>query len=150
MEVYTDFPERLQAKRVVYAGEKHAPLTIRSSRFHNEGLLLAFQGITTPEQIGLYRNQILYVTTADRPDLPEGEFYHDELLGLEVVSEDGRSLGALSEILETGANDVFVVTDPAGRELLLPVIAEVILSIDLPGRVIRVHLLPGLAEADAE
>jgi 16S rRNA processing protein RimM len=146
VEIYTDFPDRLRAKRVVYAGEAYAPLTIRSSRYHNDGLLLAFEGIETPEQIGLYRNQILYVSTADRQALPEGEYYFDQLIGLDVEDEGRRSLGRLTEILQTGANDVYVVTGPSGQELLLPAIAEVILAVDLPNRVIRVHLLPGLAD----
>jgi 16S rRNA processing protein RimM len=148
VEIYTDFPERLQAKRVVYAGERHAPLTIRSSRFHNDGLLLAFEGITTPEQIGLYRNQILYVTTTGRQALPEGEFYYDQLLGVNVEDEVGRSLGQLTEILQTGANDVYVVANPTGHEMLLPAIAEVILAVDLEHRLIRVHLLPGLVDEE--
>jgi 16S rRNA processing protein RimM len=148
VEIYTDFPERLRANREVYVGEAHAPLTIRSSRSHNDGLLLAFEGITTPEQIGLYRNQILYVTTAGRQALPEGEYYFDQLLGIDVEDEAGRSLGQLAEILETGANDVYVVADPAGHELLLPAIPDVILSIDLERRLIRVHLLPGLVDEE--
>jgi 16S rRNA processing protein RimM len=144
VEIYTDFPERLRPRKVVYVGEKHIPLTIRLSRPHNAGLLLAFDGITTPEQVGIYRNQVLYVTRADRPTLPDGEYYHDELLGFSVEDEGKKSLGILTEIMQTGANDVFVVTDQEGRELLLPAIADVLLDIDLARQKIKVHLLPGL------
>src|SRR5512136_1559907 len=70
VELYTDFPERLRPKKVLYAGEKHIPLTISGTRLHNEGLLLAFEGINTPEEVGRYRNQILYVPAAAQPDLP--------------------------------------------------------------------------------
>ncbi len=144
MEIYTDFPERLQPKTVVYAGEERTPLTIRSCRAHNAGLLLAFQGMTTPEEVGIYRNQVLYVSTAGRPALPEGEYYHDELLGLSVEDEHQTPLGLLTEIMQTGANDVYVVTDADGQELLLPAIPEVVLDIDLKRKTIKVHLLPGL------
>jgi len=144
VEIYTDFPERLQPRKVVYAGEEHVPLTIRLRRQHNAGLLLAFEGIATPEEVGIFRNQILYVTPAGRAVLPEGEYYYDELLGFSVEDESKKSLGLLTEILQTGANDVYVVTDPEGRELLLPAIAEVILDVDMAHKKIMVHLLPGL------
>jgi 16S rRNA processing protein RimM len=144
VEIYTDFPERLSPRKVVYVGEKHVPLTIRISRPHNAGLLLAFDGITTPEQVGIYRNQILYVDRAGRPALPDGEYYYDELLGFSVEDEGNKSLGILTEIMQTGANDVYVVTDQEGGELLLPAIADVILNVDLARQKIKVHLLPGL------
>jgi ribosomal 30S subunit maturation factor RimM len=71
VEVYTDFPERLQTQAVFYAGETHVPLTIRRQRVHNDGILLAFDGFTTPEQVGRFRNQILYIIVADAMELPE-------------------------------------------------------------------------------
>jgi 16S rRNA processing protein RimM len=146
VEVYTDFPERLQTKAVLYAGETHIPLTIRRQRIHNDGILLAFDGFTTPEQVGRFRNQILYIEVADAMELPEGEYYHHELLGLSVLDETGASLGRVTEIMQTGANDVYVVTDEAGMEILLPAIAQVILDVDLDTKIIKVHLLPGLLE----
>ena len=146
VEVYTDFPERLQTEAIVYAGETHIPLTIRRQRNHNDGILLAFEGFTTPEQVGRFRNQILYIVEADAMELPDGEFYYHELLGLFVFNETGESLGKVTEIMQTGANDVYVVTDDAGTEILLPAIAEVILDVDLDSKIIKVHLLPGLVE----
>jgi 16S rRNA processing protein RimM len=148
VEIYTDFPERLKPGKVLYAGEKHNPVTIRSERVHAEGLLMAFEGYSTPEQVGRFRNQILYIPKAERSDLPEGEFYYDELLGLRVVDETGNLLGELTEIMETGANDVYVVTDSKGKELLLPAISEVVLDIDLPGGMMKVHLLPGILDPE--
>ena len=146
VDVYTDFPERLLPKVVLYAGDAHIPLTIRRQRNHNDGILLAFDECTTPEQVGRLRNQTLYIAEANAMELPEGEFYFHELLGLSVVDDAGKSLGKVSEILETGANDVYVVTDEVGHEILLPAIAEVILDIDLDTKIMKVHLLPGLVE----
>ncbi len=149
-EIHTDFPERISLKKVVYLGEKHVKLVIASQRPHNEGRLLGFEGVTTPEQAGRYRNQILSIAASEASELPEGEFYFHELLDLDVVDEAGNLLGILTEILETGANDVYVVTDSAGRELLLPAISEVILNVDLDAKTMKVHLLPGLAEETSD
>jgi len=149
-EIYTDFPERLSLKKDIYLGQKHMRLVITSQRPHNEGLILGFEGVTTPEQAGCYRNQILFIAAAETSKLPEGEFYFHELLDLEVVDEVGNLLGTLTEILETGANDVYVVTDSSGRELLLPAISEVILEVALDKKTMKVRLLPGLVDEECE
>jgi 16S rRNA processing protein RimM len=80
--------------------------------------------------------------------LPEGEYYHHQVLGITVVDETDVVLGTLTEIIETGANDVYVVSDggsPA-REILIPAIKQVLLDVDLDKKTMRVHLLPGLVE----
>ncbi|MCS7009786.1 MAG: ribosome maturation factor RimM [Anaerolineales bacterium] len=149
VELYTDFPERLVPKKVLYLGESHQRVVVRRRRSHREGLLLAFEDYDTPEAVGEFRNQILYVATHDLPPLPEGEYYFHELIGLAVEDETGRFLGRLEQILETGANDVYVVVPASGREILLPAIEEVILSVDRENRKMVVHLLPGLLEEEA-
>lgn len=146
VEIYTDFPERLKADTVIYAGETHKKLTIRRQRSHNDGKLLAFDGFSTPEMVGCFRNQILYIVQEDAMELPEGEYYYHELQGLTVLDDNGRPLGKVTEIIQTGANDVYVITNDSGKEILLPAIAEVILDINLNSRTIKVHLLPGLLE----
>jgi 16S rRNA processing protein RimM len=146
VELYTDFPERLSLKKAVYLGEKHEQVTISSQRSHKDGLLMGFKGYDTPEAVGRFRNQILYVASADSPQLPEGEYYFHELLDLTVLDENGLLLGNLTEIIETGANDVYVVATPSGTEILLPAIPDVILAVDLGERKMIVHLLPGLVE----
>jgi 16S rRNA processing protein RimM len=149
-EIHTDFPEGLNPKKDIYLGEKHVKLVIASQRRHNEGLLLGFEGVTTPEQAGRYRNQILSIASSEVSELPEGEFFFHELLGLEVMDEAGNLLGTLTEILETGANDVYVVTDAIGRELLLPAIPEVVLDVDLDAKTMKVRLIPGLVDEEGE
>ena len=146
VEIYTDFPERLQPKLVIYSGPENSPIRITSRREHNEGLLLGLEGITTPEQAGAYRNKVLSIAAADAKELSEGEFYFHELMDLKVVDETGRSLGVVTEIIETGANDVYVVTGEDGSEILLPAIPEVILDVDLESEVMKVRLLPGLVD----
>jgi 16S rRNA processing protein RimM len=144
MEVYTDFPERLLPGVIVYLGQEHRRLHIRSLRFHDQLLLIAFDDYHDAESAAELRNQLVYVRAADRPPLPDGEYYHHQLLGLNVVSNDGRYLGVLTQILDTGANDVYVVLSETGSELLLPAIESVILDIDLERGEMRVHLLPGI------
>lgn len=144
MDVLTDFPERLKPGRKMLVGDRRLPVQIRSVRGHDQALLIAFKGYDTPEQAGELRNQILYATAADQPPLEEGEYYHHQLIGLTVFDEQGNLLGELAEIMETGANDVYVVRPESGHEILLPAIDEVILEINLEKKSMSVHLLPGL------
>jgi 16S rRNA processing protein RimM len=144
MEVITDFPERLQPGVQVFVGEDHRPLHLRSQRNHAKGLLVAFKGFETPESVGEFRNAMVFTATAQLPKLPEGEYYHHQLIGLDVVSDEGQELGRLTEIMTTAANDIYVIHNQAGQELLLPAIDEVVLAVDLLQRKIRVHLLPGI------
>ena len=146
MEIYTDFPDRIRPGTSLFAGDKHQPLKITRRRPHNDGLILGFEGINTPEEAGRYRATVVYVHTTDRPALPEGEYYHHEIIGLTVVDEAGKTLGELIEIIVTGANDVYVVKPAQGSDILLPALKEVILSVDLSAKTMRVHLLPGLLE----
>jgi 16S rRNA processing protein RimM len=146
MDLHTDFPERLQSGRTLWIGEQRQPMTLTSARPHAKGMLVRFQGIETPEAAGQYRNRWVYVSAADVPSLPEGKLYQHELFGFAVVDEAGNSLGELVEILETGANNVYVVRNENGQEILLPAIPSVILETDAERRLLRVHLLEGLVD----
>jgi 16S rRNA processing protein RimM len=131
MDLLTDFPERLVPGKRLYLGEEHLPVQIRSVRPALQAVLIAFEEFEDRDQVAAFRNQYLYVRADELPPLPEGEYYHHQLLGLMVFDREGHSLGVLTEILETGANDVYVVRDEQGREILLPVIEGVILEVDL-------------------
>jgi 16S rRNA processing protein RimM len=144
MDVHTDFPERIDTDMTLFIGESHQPMTLAAHRSHHKGMLVHFDGITNPEDAGLYRNTWVYVTAASRPKLPDGEYYHHQLIGLKVMDEKGTLLGTLVDILETGANDVYIVRDESGGELLLPAIPEVILDVQLSDGQMHVHLLEGL------
>ena len=144
MDLHTDFPERLKTGRKLFVGEKHKRVALQGVRSHGKGVLVKFRGIDTPQDAGQFRNQWVYVKTSDVPKLPEGQIYQHKLFGMTVVDEDDKTLGTLAEIIETGANDVYVVKDESGKELLLPAIPSVILDIDAGRRFIRVHLLEGL------
>lgn len=148
MEVLTDFPERLETGITLFIGKEHQPVRLKSRRWHNQNLLVSFDGYSNPEAVSVLVNQLVQVPAADRPPLPEGEYYHHQLLGLQVVDENGNLLGRLKQILETGANDVYIVQPEQGREILLPAIDSVLQSIDLAQGRITIHLLPGLLPED--
>jgi 16S rRNA processing protein RimM len=139
MDVETDFPERLRRGKTVYVGEEHRPLKIKTIRPQNHARLLSFEEFKDSDQVGVLRNFLVYVKAADLPRLPEGEYYYHQLLNLRVVDEGDQELGVLTDILETGANDVYVVMAPDGSELLFPAIEDVLLDVDLEKREIKVR-----------
>ena len=144
MAVYTDFPERLQEGAVVFIGKQYKPLQITRRRLHASGLLLGFAGYQTRENVAELTNLLVQVRTSGLPELEQGEFYQHQLIGLHVVDERGEMLGRITGIIETGANDVFIVQDEDENEILIPAIDSVVNNIDLGANQIRIRLLPGL------
>lgn len=140
MEVITDFPERLQTNVPVFLGHQHGPAVIESSRVLGRGMLVKFRGVESSEAADAFRGQQVFVTSEDRAPLPTGQYYHHQLLGSNVLDEHDHPVGRLIEILQTGANDVYVVEQADGKELLLPAITSVILHVDLEQRRIQVRL----------
>jgi 16S rRNA processing protein RimM len=149
MEVFTDFPERLMPGAILYLGPDSDRLQLTKCRQHREGLLMTFEGYSTPEEIGQFRNQIVYVKADDRPPLADGEYYHHQLINLHVATDAGVSIGTVTEILETGANDVLVIRPETGPEVLIPIADTFIQNIDLANRVITVHIIPGMLAEEA-
>lgn len=144
MEIYTDFPERLVPGTNLYLDASGESLHLTRRRSHKGGLLLTFEGYTTPEAIGQFRNRTLYVRADDRPPLAEGEYYHHQLLNLRVTTDAGLPLGVVSEIIETGASDVLVVQREFSPAVLIPVVDSFVLQVDLTQGEIIVHLIPGM------
>jgi len=141
MDVLTDFPERLRIGATVYLGPEYRPHKFKSMRGQDKGMLVSFEGYASREEVGLLTNQYVYIKNRELPELPEGEYYHHQLVGLRVVDESGEFLGMLEEILETGANDVYLVRSGEGAELLLPAIEPVVLEVDLERGVMVVRPL---------
>lgn len=115
----------------VFVGEAHHPLMIQSTRWKNDLLLIKFEEIDNREDVAQWTNSLLYVMPEQLPKLPDDEFYLHELVGLDVFENDEIYLGVLTEILETGANDVYLIQNEAGEEVLIPATEEMILEIDL-------------------
>ncbi len=145
MSVWTDFPERITPGAEVYVGDNHTRQIVGSVRWYRKDMLIALEGYMDREQAGFFRNQIISVRTDSLPSLEEGEFYLHQLIGLQVINETGDvPLGIIESIIETGANDVFLVRSEAGDELLIPDTDEVVVEINLTLGELRVRLLPGL------
>lgn len=134
----------LSAEAQVWVGPDRNSMILRELRRHGGRWLLWLEGIDSREKAESLRGHEIALPLADVPPLPEGTYYHWQILGLRVVSDEGASLGRVVEILKTGANDVYVVRDEAGEEMLIPAIHSVILEVDLDDHEIKVHLIPGL------
>jgi 16S rRNA processing protein RimM len=110
--------------------------------------IMQLQGVQTVEQAERLVGCELLIPRSAAPTLPEGTYYHADLIGLRVVTEEGRELGRIVDILETGANDVYVVHGE-GSEWLLPATKEVVRRVDLAREIMLVRLLEGMIEAEA-
>jgi 16S rRNA processing protein RimM len=146
MDIHTEFPERLCAGTKVFLGEDHQPMKLASTRAHGNAMLVSFCGLDLPEKVGYLRNTWVYVTAVDRPPLPGGKVYQHQILGMRVITDDGQELGHLADILETGANNIYLVETLDKKEILLPAIPDVVLDINLQKGEIKVHLIEGLIE----
>ncbi len=143
--VLTDFPERFETTEWVYLGDESeaTPYRLESYRWHKRKILLSLAGITSRTEAEQLRGQFVQIPTEEAIPLPEGIYYLYQLIGLEVVTTTGEALGPVVDVIETGANDVYVV-DNNGQNLLLPAIPDVVRSIDVTEGKMVVELLDGL------
>lgn len=141
---HTDLPERFTWLETVYVGEVDPrPLAVEGVRFHKDLVLLKLGGYDSREEAAALKGELLQVPMTEAIPLAEDEYFLYQLIGLAVVTDEGESLGELVEVLETGANNVFVVRGERG-DILLPDTSEVIVDIDFENGRLTVHLLPGL------
>ncbi len=142
----TDDPGRFRRLREVLldnGGEK-LPVEIETVRFFKQMVILKLKGLDSREDAERYRQKNLFVSRENAVRLQKDEYFIADLIGLKVLDEDGSQLGVLKNVLETGANDVYVVDGTDGREILLPAIKQCILQVEPEEGYIRVHLLEGL------
>ena len=131
LEVYTHMLELLLPESIVYVGDEHQAHTIQQTRWKGDLLLLKFSTIDDRTTASTLTNDLVYVKTSQLPALPSNDYYYHEIIGLQVFEEDGLYLGVLTEILETGANDVYLIKSDLEEEVLIPATEEMILEIDL-------------------
>ncbi len=143
LDVLTDFPERLKEVETVYLGDDAEPHVLEKVRFHRGQLLIRLADCADRNAAEAFRGQLVQIRIEPAAPPPPGSYYHHQIIGLQAVTDAGERLGEIAEILETGANDVYVVRGEHG-ELLLPAIKSVILAIDLDAGCMTVHLLEGL------
>ncbi len=144
VEALTEVIQSLKPSSEILLGSDKVPVVVRAFRPHRARFLLAIDGCEDRDAAERWRGDDIFVRFDDVDPLPEGVYYHWQILGLEVVTEEGEVLGTVERILETGANDVYVVRSDTGEELLVPAIESVILRVDLEESLITVHLIPGL------
>ncbi|WP_413380073.1 ribosome maturation factor RimM [Alkalihalobacillus sp. 1P02AB] len=122
-------------------------VTVASHRKHKNFDLLTFEGFPNINLVERFKGELLYVSDQFLEELDEHEYYYHEIIGCQVVTEDGEVLGKIKEIIETGANDVWVVQRlEGGKDVLIPYIEQVVQKIDVDEKKITVHLLEGLID----
>lgn len=144
VEILTDYPEHLAAVPTLYVGAEHRPYSLSGVRFHQRAMLLTLEGCTTRDDAEALRGSLVEIAVTDAIPLEEDEYYHFQVIGMQVETDAGAVLGHIVDVFTApGANDVFVVHGPQG-EILLPVIEDVILKLDVKAGRVLVHMLPGL------
>lgn len=144
----TDFPERFKMLNKVWliSGQVIKEAKVEERKPHNELYLLKLKGIDSKEAAQEYKNALLMVHESEVYKLPEGYYYHFQLKGLQVFDMQRGYLGILQEVLETGANDVYIIESEKYGEILIPAIKQVIKEINLAQNSMQVELLPGLVD----
>ena len=145
----TDAPERFKKLKKVILDAKREKITleIQSARFFKNLVIVKFKGIDNINDIEKYKGLDLYVERENATPLNEGEYYIADLIDMDVIDEEGNDLGILHDVMQTGANDVFVIKlNDSDKELLLPNIPSCVLNVDLEARKITVHILDGLMD----
>ena len=117
---------------------------IEEVKYHKQMVLMKLKGINTPEEADLLRGSYLIINREDEEPLEEGTYYIVDLLGSEVYTDEDVLLGKLEDIYNTGSNDIYVVKDELGKQVLLPAISDVIKNIDIKNKKITVHIVSGL------
>ncbi len=144
LSVETDFPDRLNELEHVYLGPRRRRFGVASARRHGRDMLLSLAGVGDRAQAETLRGAQVFIRAGDAGPLPPGRYYFHEVEGLEVMTDAGERLGRVMQIMQTGANDVYLVRDEAESEILLPAIPSVVLKYDLEAGRLLVHLLEGL------
>lgn len=142
----TDDPARFRRLKEVLldADGGWMPLEIEKVRFFKQMVIAKFKGYDSINDVEKYRGKGLYVPREQAVPLEDGEYYVADLLGIKVLLEDGQPFGTLKDVLQTGANDVYVIDSPHHGEVLVPAIGDCILEISVEQGWMKIHLLDGL------
>ena len=143
---FTNDIERFDELRKVYIVNRknRKEVEIENVKYHKNMVLLKFKGLDKIEDVEIFKNCYLEIDRKDGKPLEEGEYYIIDLIGLDVYTDVGTHLGKVDDIYNTGSNDIYVVKDELGKQILLPYIDDVIKEINLESHKIIVHLIEGL------
>lgn len=143
VEIHTDYPERFALHKLLYLGPAYVPYALQSYRFHRGAVLLKLEGIDDRAVAETLRGQWVWIPIEEAVPLEEGECYQYQMYDLRVWTVDGEDLGRITEIIETGSHDVYVVQGERG-EVLLPDTDEVVVEVDVQAGRMLVRLIEGL------
>ena len=144
----TDDMNRFKKLKTVIldTGKEHKTLTIEQVKFFKNMVILKFKGLDNINDVEMWRQKDLLITRDQAVKLNPDENFIVDLIGLTVLTDEGETLGEMKDVLQTGANDVYIVKTCAGKEVLLPAIKDCILNVDLEKGEMLVHILPGLLD----
>lgn len=144
----TDDPKRFRKLKEVLldTGKELLPLEVEHVKFFKQMVILKFRDYDRIEDVQCFKGKSLYVTRENAVELAENEYFIADLIGMTVELEDGSILGTLTDVIATGANDVYEVRRKDGKSVLIPAIRSCILAVDVEQSRMRVHLLEGLME----
>lgn len=125
-------------------GKEKLCLEIENVKFFKQFVILKFRGYDNINDIERYKRCALFVNRSDAAPLYEDEYYIADMIGMRVVTDEGEDFGILKDVMETGANDVYVIEHPSAGEVLIPAIKECILDVDIPDGLMRIHVMKGL------
>ena len=147
---WMDAPEDFAELTTVYLKTKKETLklTVRNVKYQKNNLIVKFAEFNDINEVEQYKNHVLYADRDELGELPEGTYYIVDLIGLEVYTEAGERIGVISDVFNTGANDIYEVKRDGRKNLLLPVIDDVVLNVDLENKQVKVHLIEGLEDLD--
>lgn len=131
-------------KVILDTGKEQLPLEIQNVKFFKQFVILKFKGIDNINDIERYKHCPLMIEREDAVPLEEDEHFIADMIGMQVVTEDGKQFGTLKDVMETGANDVYIISSEEHGEVLLPAIKECILNVDEEEGKMTVHLMDGL------
>lgn len=142
----TDDVTRFRQLKKVYldTGRERLPLEIQNVKFFKQFAILKFKGIDNISDIEKYRGKSLMIDREDAVDLDEDEYFIADMIGMKVCTEDGSEFGTLKDVMETGANDVYIIDSLEHGEVLIPAIRECILDVDMDEERMTIHLMEGL------
>ena len=144
----TDDAERFLELEEIWldTGKERLPLKIQNVKFFKNMVILKFEGYDDINAVQAWRQKDLLVTREQAVELQEDEYFIGDLIGLHVEDEEGNALGVLREVLETGANDVYLVSRPGEKDLMLPTNKDCTREVDLESGIMRVRVLAGLLD----
>ena len=142
----TDDPDRFKSLQnvILQTDREELFLTVERVRFFKQLVIVKFKEFNDINDVEKYRGARLLVRREDAAALNKDEYYDADLVGCEAADENGIRIGELTEVMHTGANDVYAVKMDDGREVLIPAIRQCILNVDIDGRKIKIHMLEGL------